>query len=167
MKGSEVFISFTSCSFPFRAPPLKVDPVAVEKSSMDARVVAEPLDTVNAPKASCKQTSVAASRGANARAGRARRRGPTATTSMAEAVDGSQGQAGVGVPYALSVKQEQVGLGAGCPVPGEPVVGPCSERAAPRGGAGAQRLGRLYARHRPRAARHNLCKGGSTCGRSR
>src|SRR6266545_1146252 len=62
----------------------------------------------------------------------------TVFTSLAEAVDGPQGQARVGVPHALSVKQEQVDLGARGPALVERVVRPCAEGAPPSGGAGAQ-----------------------------
>src|SRR5260370_12374077 len=114
---------------------------------------------MTARKATRKQTSEAASRGAKARAVRARRRGPSAITSVAEAVDGPQRQPGVGIPHALSVKQEEIGLGACRPAPGEPVVGPRSERAAPRGAAAAHDLGCAYARPCPRAAQQDLPKG--------
>src|SRR6266542_841150 len=83
----------------------------------------------------------------------------TVFTSLAEAVDGPQGQARVGVPHALSVKQEQVDLGARGPALVERVVRPCAEGAPPSGGAGAQGLGSRYARPRPRAARQDLGKG--------
>src|SRR5712691_6688742 len=114
---------------------------------------------MTAPKANRKQSSEAASTGAKARAVRSRRRGPSVITSMAEAVDGPHGETRVGVPHALSVKHEQVGLGACCPTPCEPVIAPCSECAAPRGRAVAQGLGCRYARPRPHAAHQNLRKG--------
>src|SRR5258706_15561409 len=114
---------------------------------------------MTAPKATRKQASEATSTAANARAAKARRRGPSAITSVAEAVDGPQRQPWVGVPHALSVKQEQVGLRARGPAPAELVVGTSSERAAPRGGAGAQGLGCRYARSRASAARQYLGKG--------
>src|SRR5438034_3928225 len=83
----------------------------------------------------------------------------TVFTSLAEAVNGPQGQARVGVPYALSVKQEQVDLGTRGPALIEPIVRPCAQRAPPGGGAGAQGLGSRYARPSPRAARQGLGKG--------